>query len=30
MTKVTDPNSLSTSYSYDFLRRTTGVSQANG
>jgi RHS repeat-associated protein len=29
-TKSTDPNNLATSYSYDFLRRPTQVSQANG
>ena len=29
-TKSTDPNNLVTNYSYDFLRRTTQISQVNG
>jgi RHS repeat-associated protein len=29
-TKTLDPNSLETDYAYDFLRRTTSVSQKNG
>jgi RHS repeat-associated protein len=30
VTRVTDPNNLATNLSYDFLRRTTQVLQANG